>query len=688
MVRLGVIYLRWGVRMTFQRKIKEIADGIYWVGVYENAVGLQCNPYLLVEQDEAVLIDPGSVLDFEYVFKNIESIIPIQKIKYVVLHHQDPDFCSSVPLFEKAGAKFTIVTTWRTQTLVKYYGVTSKYYLLDVNDFKLNLNSGRELQFIPTPYLHFAGAFVTYDKQSKILFSSDLFGGFSNNGELYAGKDYMEKMKAFHEHYMPSNDILRPVMQLLLLMDIHLIAPQHGCIIHTEIPQYIKALRDLECGSFMRSITKELKESGGYAGLCETVLKRYASIYSTQEVQEALSGLNVVLEKDSVQIKDYESSGVELWENLFQRIYLNKDIKWLLVVEPLVQKLCKEYELPLPSIYQSQIKHAQQATILLTEEVLELQQLNDRLNQSIEQTQERIITCPVTGLYNQAFFKEHLQNELEYHTLLQDDSNTCLAIIGLDNMARFRYTYGDAEADNLLKSVAYLLKEIETDHRLLFRLQGDQFAYILPNISKEAAVLRAENICNTIKISEKFIEEVTVSIGVSSQDEVEKQEREKAMLRTALSRFRIAKRDGGNFVCSESQMETKEAKGKIMVVDMDSANQEILKTSLNNLKYDVVLASDGLEAFALAEKELPDLIVSEIMLPKIDGFVLCEKLLQHSATKNISFMILSDLKNDDSVKRALKLGVEHYFKKPYILYEILGIIQMKVKRENLDEYQF
>jgi len=341
---------------------------------------------------------------------------------------------------------------------------------------------------------------------------------------------------------------------------------------------------------------------------------------------------------------------------------------------------------PLPSIYQSQIKSAQQATMLLEEEVLELQQLNDRLNQSIEQTQERIITCPVTGLYNQAFFKEHLQNELEYHTLLQDDSNTCLAIIGLDNMARFRYAYGDAEADNLLKSVAYLLKEIETDHRLLFRLQGDQFAYILPNISKEGAVLRAENICNAIKISEKFIEEVTVSIGVSSQDEVEKQEREKAMLRTALSRFRIAKREGGNFVCSESSMEAKEIKAKIMVVDTDSANQEILKTSLNNLKYDVILANDGLEAFALAEKEQPDLIVSEIMLPKIDGFFLCEKLLQHSTTKDISFMILSDLKNEDSVKRALKLGVEHYFKKPYILYEILGIIQMKLKRENLDEY--
>jgi CheY-like chemotaxis protein len=173
-----------------------------------------------------------------------------------------------------------------------------------------------------------------------------------------------------------------------------------------------------------------------------------------------------------------------------------------------------------------------------------------------------------------------------------------------------------------------------------------------------------------------------------SVHEVEEEKWEETIFRAALSRFRIAKGEGGNFVCSQSQLEEKEQKGKILVVDMDRANQEILKTSLENLKYDVVLANDGLEAFALAEKELPDLIVSEIMLPKIDGFVLCEKLRQNSVMQDISFVILSDLKNEDSVKRALKLGVEHYFKKPYILYELLGIIQMKVKGEILDGNQF
>ncbi len=212
-------------------KAEEIKEGIFWVGVSSPHDGLNCNPYLLVDGDEAVLFDPGSVLDFEDVYENVTSIVPLEKIKYVVLHHQDPDSCSSVPLFEEKGAKFKIVTHWRTQLLVKYYGIKSDYYIVNENNYKLVLKSGRILTFIHTPYLHFPGVIVTYDTVSRVLFSSDLFGAFSYEWNLYADDAYMEKMKAFHEHYMPSNEILRPVMDVLLGMDISVIAPQHGSVI-------------------------------------------------------------------------------------------------------------------------------------------------------------------------------------------------------------------------------------------------------------------------------------------------------------------------------------------------------------------------------------------------------------------------------------------------------------------------
>ena len=244
----------------------KLAEGIYWIGAKLHTGGLKCNPYLLIDGDEAVLFDPGSPLDFEEVYANIESLIPIENVKYVVLHHQDPDFCSSVPLFEKAGAEFTIVTHWRTETIIRFYGIISKCYLVDEHNYSLKLASGRELQFVPTPYLHFPGAITTYDPLNGILFSSDLFGAFSVETDFYADENYIEKMSAFHEHYMPSNDILRPVMELFILMDIRMIAPQHGSVINKDPLKYIKALRDLECGALMNPVRKSLKESGGYAG--------------------------------------------------------------------------------------------------------------------------------------------------------------------------------------------------------------------------------------------------------------------------------------------------------------------------------------------------------------------------------------------------------------------------------------
>lgn len=116
--------------------------------------------------------------------------------------------CASL---EKAGAKFEVVTHWRTQTLVKSTMASNRTIISSAKMNSLTLASGRTLGFVLTPYLHFPGAFTSYDYQSRILFFSDLFGAFSYEWSLYAKGDYIEKMKTFHEHYMPANSIIRPI---------------------------------------------------------------------------------------------------------------------------------------------------------------------------------------------------------------------------------------------------------------------------------------------------------------------------------------------------------------------------------------------------------------------------------------------------------------------------------------------
>ena len=630
-------------------RTEEIAAGIYWVGGCAQDGGLHCNPYLIVDGDEGVLIDPGSVLDFEDVYENVCSIISLEKIKYVILHHQDPDFCSAVPLFEKAGAKFEIVTHWRTQTLVKYYGIQSNYYIINENEFKLTLASGRTLGFVLTPYLHFPGAFTSYDYQSRILFSSDLFGAFSYEWSLYAKGDYIEKMKTFHEHYMPANSIIRPVMELFLGMEINMIAPQHGSIIKENIIAHIKELRDLECGTLLNPIKRDLAKSGGYMAICSTVLKRLGSIFNQESVRELVADLDLTLD-DNLNITDYNVTGDVLWNMIFERILARKGTTWLMVIEPLTETLAKEYDIPMPEVFSSHIKKAEEEASSLNEQNRMLKEINNRLETSIQESQNKLIRCDITGLYNFSFFKNYLASEINSILIDSSGQNPGLIIISLDNIERIEYLYGHDEVEEIQRNVVFLLESLKTGNEIFFKLQGVVFACYLPQTSKEAAQAFAEKIRNTIAASEKFIEKITASIGLALLSEIHataehSENPAEGFYNVAAMRARIARNMGRNIVCSQSSMvDYQENIGKILIVDSDEISVDVLKTALENINYQVVTASDGQAGVRIAIEDEPLLIISEVMIPKMDGFLFREEMLADSNTSKIPFIYLSYLK--------------------------------------------
>jgi len=659
----------------------EIKEGIYWVGAAHQDENLHCNPYLLIEGEEGILFDPGSVLDFEYVYENVTRLLPLEKLKYVVLHHQDPDLCSSVTLFEEKGANFKIVTHWRTKTIVKYYGVQSEYYVVNEHNFQLTLETGRVLEFIQTPYLHFPGAITTYDASSKTLFSSDLFGAISYEWSLFAQEGYIEKMKVFHEHYMPSNDILRPVMEIFLGMDIDLIAPQHGSIINTDVKKHIRVLRDLECGLFLTPIHKELAKSGGYMMLCTLVLQRFVAIFGTKEVTEVIENLSVDINSETFEITDYNYTGATLWNIIFEETVLIKGLKWLIVVEPFIQKLSREYELPMPAVFLTTMKESYE----LNERNQELIETNLRLENDIKVTNDRLIRCPITGLYNFEFFREYLTTKI---TSTDKENRSALIIINIDNIDKISFTYGNSEVDEILKSTVYLIEEAKKgDSSMLFKLHGASFAWYYPEGTNETVLEQAEKLRNIVAASKSYIQDVTLSIGVVFYNEIESIKRHnehpfEVVYQIARLRAKLASAKGKNLVCCDSEIDYyKESSGKIMIVDTDEVNLDVLRTILESLKYEVLTAKDGDAALSMAESEQPDAIISEIMLPKKDAFMVRERLLMDSQTKNILFILVSHLKNEDSVKRALSLRIEHYFKKPFMLSELLGIIKLKIKKE-------
>ncbi|WP_461207351.1 oxygen-binding di-iron domain-containing protein [Clostridium sp. DL1XJH146] len=673
----------------------EINEGIFWIGSGKVNKGLNCNSYLIIDEDEAVFIDPGSAIDFEEVYRKVISLIPLEKIKYVILSHQDPDICSALPLFEKIGLKAKVVTHWRTMTIATHYGISSEEYIVNEQNYNLNLKSGRNIQFIPTPYLHFPGAIATYDRKSKILFSSDLFGAISNKWSLYANENYIEAMKIFHEHYMPGNEIIRPVMEKFLSMDISMIASQHGSIINKNIKDYIKVLRDLQCGFFLNSIKRELTLNGGYLMLCNDVLRRYDAVFEAEEIREIFKNSGIKLDTNNLAIKDFDFSGIELWDNFFEIIYNKKGIRWITVIEPLLNRLIKEYDISKPKILKSEILKFEKEKNKLISENDKLKDINKKLNENIKITEEKLIKCPITGFYNENFFMNYISRNIEELSIKKGKQNSVLMYIEIDNMIQFNYKYGNTEGDNTIKKLSYILKEMKKDNHIIFKKTGPSFAYYLIGNNKNQAIDFAEKIRNRVEKSKIFIENITVSIGLVSFDEIINRndilenELAQSFLRAAEVRINKAKMLGKNIVLSNSDIsEYDQSIGKILVIDNDIINIDVLRTIFEYENFTVISAMDGYEAIEILEKTKPDIVISEIMIPKIEGFLIREKMLSSSTQKAIPFIFMSHQKNEETVKRAFELDVDYYFKKPYLISEVVGVVKKIIKGAYLNESKY
>ena len=244
----------------------EIADGIFWVGFYDKQSGLHCNPYLVVDNDEALVIDGGSRPDFATVMmKILQTGIAPQQIRALLYQHYDPDLCGSIPNFEDIIKRddLKIISASENLMFIRHYSVASKLYSLKSVNFQFEFSSGRTLQFIKTPYCHSAGSFVTFDPKSKILFSSDLFGSYGTDWELFLElqpecmecvnvsncprndpKCPVDEMLNFHENLIPSEKALKYALEKILAAPFKMIAPQHGSIISDKkhIPFVIEQL--------------------------------------------------------------------------------------------------------------------------------------------------------------------------------------------------------------------------------------------------------------------------------------------------------------------------------------------------------------------------------------------------------------------------------------------------------------
>jgi two-component system KDP operon response regulator KdpE len=116
---------------------------------------------------------------------------------------------------------------------------------------------------------------------------------------------------------------------------------------------------------------------------------------------------------------------------------------------------------------------------------------------------------------------------------------------------------------------------------------------------------------------------------------------------------------------------------KILVVDDEPHLVKLVRSNLEAQHFKVATAMDGVSALAMVEKEGPDLVILDIMLPGMDGFDVLQKIREFSS---VPVIMLTAKDQDVDVVKGLTLGADDYVKKPFSVHELLARVEAVLRR--------
>ena len=132
---------------------------------------------------------------------------------------------------------------------------------------------------------------------------------------------------------------------------------------------------------------------------------------------------------------------------------------------------------------------------------------------------------------------------------------------------------------------------------------------------------------------------------------------------------------------------------RILIADDNEANVELLEAYLGGLEVETAIAVDGQDTLDKVASFKPDLILLDIMMPKLSGFEVCERLKGDSATSSIMILMVTALNELGDIERAVKAGTDDFLSKPVNKLELniriqsmLEVRMVKDENERLRKY--
>jgi DNA-binding response OmpR family regulator len=111
---------------------------------------------------------------------------------------------------------------------------------------------------------------------------------------------------------------------------------------------------------------------------------------------------------------------------------------------------------------------------------------------------------------------------------------------------------------------------------------------------------------------------------------------------------------------------------RILIVDDNETNRDILRTRLGRQGHELIEAADGEEAVAAARQHHPDLILLDVMMPRMNGFEVCRELRKHETMRHVPIIFVTTRSEGENVEAGYTLGGNDYVNKPFTAAELLA----------------
>jgi flavorubredoxin len=218
--------------------------------------GIRSNQYLVLHEGCGVMLDPGGFGVMPRVLAEMLRYIGPEKLKGIILSHQDPDIVGGISTWlEITDAPVYVSRIW--MRFLPHYGIPGdqmrRFSGVPDEGLLLEISPGFDLQLVPAHFLHSEGQINVYDPLSRILFSGDIGAAMLPLEQDYAFVDdfhaHLPYLEGFHRRYMCSNRAARMWVEAVSRLDIALIAPQHGPVYRGQaVKDFLAWFRELQCG--------------------------------------------------------------------------------------------------------------------------------------------------------------------------------------------------------------------------------------------------------------------------------------------------------------------------------------------------------------------------------------------------------------------------------------------------------